>query len=312
MADRIPIRNVIILGHSHSGKTQLSEALLQAGGAVPKAGSVDSGTTVSDYNDDEKERKISINSSVLHFTKDGVKVNLIDTPGYSDFAGEAYTASKAVDAAIVVVNAVTGVEIGTDKALKLIEENNLPAIIFVNKLDKEHADFSKTSSQLTERLGKKCAPFTSPIGQATSFKGIVNLITKEKLGELQGDDKSNAEKLAESLIENVAESDDALLEKYLDKGELSEEEFTPALKKAVLEGKVMPLLVGSAVKAEGIKELIDCIINDLPSPGTRELTETTFDPGCPRSVFRSDRNPLKDSAIPERGCCITGNKALYL
>ena len=273
--DRIPIRNIVLLGHSHSGKTQLSEALLVAGEAIAKPGKVDEGTTTSDYNEDEKERKISINSSILHLTKGNVKVNLIDTPGYSDFMGETASALEAADGAIIVVNAVSGIEIGTNKALKLVEENKLPSIIFITRIDKEHADFAKCIDALKNRLGKKCAMLSYPIGEEASFKGVVSLVTKEKLGELPGEEKSNAEKLAESFVENVAESDDALLEKYLDKGELEQEELKPALRKAVLESKVIPIMAGSALLNIGVKELLDCVIENMPSPSEVPAREAT-------------------------------------
>ena len=264
--ERIAIRNIILLGHSHSGKTQLSEALLFAGGAIPKPGSVDAGTTVSDYNDDEKERKISIGSSVLHFTKDKIKVNIVDTPGYGDFIGETFCGLKVATGAVITVNAVNGVEIGTDKALKLVQEKKLPAVIFINRLDKENADFDKCINALTEKLGKKCAVLSYPIGKEASFKAVANLVTKDNLGDLAGDEKAKAEKLAESFVENVAESDDALLEKYLDKGELTQDEIKSAFRKAVLDGKLIPVMAGSAALGIGIKELIDSITGYMLSP----------------------------------------------
>ena len=267
MADtRIGIRNVILLGHSHSGKTQTAEALLALNGAIVKAGLVTEGTTVSDYNDDEKERKVSINSSLMNFVKNDVKVNIIDTPGYGDFIGEAFSAARAVDGAVIVVSATAGVEVGTNKAFKIVEKYKLPAVIFVNRMDKENADFAKTIDSIEKRIGKKCIVLSYPIGKEGSFKGLANLVTKEKVDELEGDDKTRAESLAESFVENIAESDDALLEKYLDKGELSKEEEMPALKKAIAEGKIIPVIVGSAVTNIGIKELTDFIIEELPSP----------------------------------------------
>lgn len=272
---KLPIRNIILLGHSHSGKTQTGEALIVSGGAIPKAGSVDAGTAVSDYNDDEKERKISINSSILHLIKDDVKVNIIDAPGYSDFIGEVSSCIEAVEGAVIVVNAVSGVETGTNKALKIIEKNNLPAIIFINKIDKENADFNKCIAALTEKLGKKLALITYPIGSEASFKDVANLVTKEKLSNLAGDDKENAEKFRESFVENVAESDDELLEKYLEKGELSTDEVTVAAKKAIASGKIIPVLAGSATLNIGIKELLDCIIEEMPSPADVPAKEAT-------------------------------------
>ena len=273
--DRIAIRNIILLGHSHSGKTQTSEVLLAENGAISKAGSINEGTTASDYNDDEKEKKVSINISTVNFEKDGTKVNIVDAPGYGDFIGEALSAINAVDGAVLVLNAVGGMEIGTNRALKLIDKNKIPSIIFINKMDKENADFAKCVDALEAKLGKKCVVFFYPIGKEDSFKGLANLITKEKIGELSGEDKEKAEKLTESFIENVAESDDALIEKYLEKGELSKEEILPALKKAILDGQIIPVIAGSATTGVGIKELTDSIIEDMPSPSDVEPKEAT-------------------------------------
>jgi elongation factor G len=275
MPENIPIRNTILLGHSHSGKTQLSEALLFAGGAIPKPGNVDEGTTVSDYNEDEKERKISINASILHFTKDNINVNLIDAPGYGDFIGEALGGIRAADSAVIVMNAVSGIEIGTDKAFKLIEENMLPAMIFINRIDKENADFTKCLDALGKRLGKKCVAFSYPAGEGASFKGVADLITKEKLESVPGEAKAKAEKLAESFVESVAETDDALLEKYLDKGKLEEAEIKPALKKAILENKIIPVMAGSALSGIGVGKLLKCIIENMPSPDEAPVPEAT-------------------------------------
>ena len=300
---KIPIRNIILLGHSHSGKTQVSEALLAENKAISKAGAVTDGTTISDYNDDEKERKVSINTAIMHFEKDGVKVNVIDTPGYGDFIGEASTAAKAADAAVIIVNATSGVEIGTNKAFKIAAENNLPTIIFVNRLDKEHADFAKTIDSLEKKIGKKCVVLYYPIGQESSFKGLVNLAKKERIGELQGEDKELAEKLAKSFIENVAESDDALIEKYLDKGELSKDEIIPALKKGIIDGSIIPVVAGSAIKNIGIKELTENIIEDLPSPSdiapkkainpknNEEISVSPSDPNFSAQVFKTISDP---------------------
>ncbi len=275
MADKIAIRNIMLLGHSHSGKTQISEALLYESGAIPKPGLVNQGTAISDYNEDEKERKISINSSMLHFTSGGVKVNIIDVPGYGDFTGEVISGVRAVDGAVILVNAAGGLEIGTGRALKLVAAKKMPAVIFINKIDKEHADFKKCISGLKEKLGKKCVVLTYPAGSSESFKDVANLITKEKIGALSEDEKKEAETLAEELVENVAESDDALLEKYLDKGELTKEEVKIALGKAILGGEIIPVLSGSAMNGVGIKELLDVIIGNLPSPGEIPPIEVT-------------------------------------
>lgn len=264
--DAKSIRNVILLGHQSAGKTALAEHLLSEAGAIPKPGDIDQGNTASDYNKDEIERKISINSALLHFTRDGIKVNLVDTPGYADFIGEVISGLAAVEGAVLLVNAVNGIETGTNQALKFIQSRKIPLVIFINKMDKEHADFAKCVDALQNKFGKKCIVIGYPIGQESSFKGIANLLTKEGIDSLEGEDKEKVQKMSEMLIEGVAESDDALLEKYLDKGELSQEEVKGTFKKGVLEGKIIPIITGSATSHIGIKELLNTIINCLPSP----------------------------------------------
>lgn len=260
------IRNIAILGHSGAGKTLAAEHLLSEGGAIPRPGSVDEGNTVSDYNKDEIERKISINSSVLYLTRDNVKVNIIDSPGYSDFAGEVISALSAAEGAVVVMNAVNGIETGTNQAFKFIQQNNIPAVVFINKMDKEHADFTKCVEALQGKFGKKCVVIEYPMGKESSFKGVANLLTREGVDSLVGTDKDNAKKESDMLVEGVAESDDALLEKYLEMGELSADEIKNAFRKGVVQGKVIPIVAGSAVSHLGIKELLSVIINYLPSP----------------------------------------------
>ncbi|MCK4463067.1 MAG: GTP-binding protein, partial [Candidatus Omnitrophica bacterium] len=227
------IRNVILLGHSGSGKTSIVESLLFNGSAIPKPGSVTEGNTVSDYNEDEIERKISINSSLSYLTHNNIKVTLIDTPGYSDFIGGVIGGLIAADAGILVLNAVNGMEMGTEKFYKMIKQKGIPFAIFINRVDKENADFDKCIQQINKKIGKNCACVTYPIGSASQFKGIANLLTNEGLQNIEGDKADKAKKLSEALVESIAESDDALLEKYLDKGELSEEEIKVAFRKAV-------------------------------------------------------------------------------
>ena len=267
------IRNVIILSHSSAGKTSVTEHLLSEGGAIPKPGSVDQGNTVSDYNKDEIERKISIDSSMSHFTHNGVKVNVIDTPGYADFVGEVISGLVAVEGAVLLVNAVNGVETGTNQAFKFIQNRGIPVIIFINKMDKEQADFIKCVDALQNKFGKKCIVIGYPIGKESSFEGVANLLTKEGIDSLVGQDKERVRKMSEMLVEGVAESDDALLEKYLEKGELSQEEIKGAFKKGVIEGKIIPIIAGSATTHLGIKELLNAIINYLPSPADAPAKE---------------------------------------
>jgi len=226
-------RNFVIVGHAQSGKTSLAEGMLFKCAATSRKGSVLDGTTLSDYNPDEIERKISINASMLSCKHREHQIQIIDTPGYADFIGEVIASLRAVDSAIVVVDAVCGVEVGTERAWGLLEELNLPRIVFINKTDKEDAN-PNAADEIKERLSKKI---------------------------IQIDSLSDS-----TLIESVAETDDKLLEKYLESGSLSEEEVKGALREAIAAGKLFPLISGSALNDKGIQELLDTIVNYLPSP----------------------------------------------
>ena len=267
------IRNLILLGHSGCGKTLLAEALLHTAGAIPRMGSVAEGTTVSDYNEDEKVRKCSLSSSLMSFRREATKVNMIDTPGYTDFVGEVIGGLRAVDAGIVVVNAMGGVEIGTESGQKMAKARGVATLFFVNKLEKEHTDFDKTLEAIRKRFGKGCVALTYPVGRESAFKGLVSLVSREGLDSLPGEDRDKAKAAADLLCEAVAESDDALLEKFLEQGTLSANEIKGALRKAVAAGKVSPVLCGSAGQSIGIKELLDAIVTLLPSPADRPAVE---------------------------------------
>ncbi|MBD3380222.1 MAG: elongation factor G [Candidatus Omnitrophica bacterium] len=267
------IRNMVFISHSGAGKTTLIENLLFKGGAIARKGSVNEGTTVSDYNEDEKERKNSINLSVSSYEKDGVKVNLLDAPGYLDYIGEVAAGISAADAAVLLVDATAGVQVGTNKFWKMAQEKGLPGFIVVNKMDKDNADFSKTMAAIKESLGKNCVAVCYPNGSGASFSGMANLVTKTGLDSLQGEDKEKAETLSGELTEGVAESDDALLEKYLEEGELSPEDLGKAFRSAVIEGKVIPVIPASAEKEIGVEEVMAKIRDYMPSPADRPAPE---------------------------------------
>jgi elongation factor G len=234
-------RNFILLGHAQSGKTTLSEALLYSCGATTRKGVVGDGTTVSDYSFDEIERKSSINSSLLYCDYKGVRIQIIDAPGYADFFGEVISGIRAVDSAIIVVDAASGVEVGTERAWQIVEEANLACLIFINKLDKEGADVKRTLLDIQNILSKKAITIESP-------------------------DDSN-------LIEIVAESDDKLLEKYLEGIKLTADELTFGLRQAVIKRKVFPVIAGSALTDKGIPEILEAIVKYLPNPQERPKIE---------------------------------------
>ena len=273
------IRNLVLLSHSGAGKTSASEAMLFTAGAITRLGKVEDGTTTSDYDPDEAKRQISINLSMLPCQWKGIKLNLIDTPGYSDFVGEVKAAMRVSEGAIIMVCAASGVEVGTEQVWSYCEQAELPRLIFINKMDRENADFYKTLEQLQSRFGSRCLPVQLPIGVQDSFQGIVDLLTMKsyigsqaKEAELSSSLQTKAAPFREKLIEAVAEIDDRLIEKYLEGEQLSLEELGDGLRRAVVTGRIVPVLAGSAIQNVGLTSLLDAICNYLPSPKEREVS----------------------------------------
>ncbi len=276
------IRNVALVGHGSTGKTTLSEALLFRAGAIARMGRVEDGTTTSDWDPDEHRRGFSINLSVLSFRWNGYKLNLLDTPGYPDFQGEVKCGLRAADAAIIVVDAASGVQVGTEFAWQYSNERSLPRAVFVNRIDRDNANFFSVVSQLQEHWGKKCLPLQLPVGQEHGFSGVIDLFTstaylgeEEREEEIPTDLASEAETWREKLIEAAIEVDDELLGRYLEGEELGVQEVEAALKKAISSGALVPILVGSAAKAIGIRPLLQFICRLLPSPA--DVTATSED-----------------------------------
>jgi elongation factor G len=284
------IKNVILVSHSGAGKTSLADSLAHLAGLNSRLGSVNSGTSLSDFHPDEKERKISIYSSVLVFNWNDKKINLLDAPGYADFVGETLASLEAADAAGVLINATAGIEVGTEFIWEYLDKKNLPRFIFINRLDKENSDFFSTYEAIRQRFGKKCVAFTYPIGKEASFSSVINLITEEGMDKAGNEDKEKIAKFKENLIESAAEANDTLLEKYLNGEELSKEELVSSLKKAVLEGKIFPVLCGSATKEVGSKEALDVISDFLPSPADRPPKEAKKADSDEKIEIKCDEN----------------------
>ena len=270
------IRNIALLSHGGAGKTTLVEAMLYTAGMISKMGSVEQGNTVSDFHQIEIERKSSVNISIMHIMHDDNKINILDTPGYTDFIGELISATRVVEAGIIVVSAQASVEVGTQKAWDYLEEK--PRIVFINKMDRENADFSKVLSDLKDYFGDAIVPFTLPIGAADTFIGVVDLLTKtayqyEKGGKGKGkkidvpaEIADDVEKLHTTLVERAAESDEKLMEKYFEEGTLSADEIAKGLLDGIMSGEIVPVYTGSAALNMGIDLLIDAIIKFVPSP----------------------------------------------
>jgi len=273
MAELKDKRSVVFVSHSGAGKTSVIDAILFKAGANTRHGSVDNGTSMCDYNDDEMERKITLNSKLLHINHNGKLTYLIDTPGYADFVGSVISSLRAVDSGLCVVCGVSGVEVGTEKAWDMLSSNNLPRIVFINKLDKENSDFQKALTSVRDALGKNCVPLEFPIGKETALKETISLLKKEDIEKLEGQDKESAQQYREQLLEAIAETDDVLIEKYLGGEELTDEEIENGLRKGVTDSKIFPVLCGSAEKEVGIDSLIKAIENLMPSPLDRPDVE---------------------------------------
>ena len=272
------IRNLCLLSHCGAGKTSLSEAILFASGAITRLGKVDAGTTTSDYDPDEAKRKISINLTMLPYQWKDTKINLIDTPGYSDFVGEVKAAIRVSEGAVIVICAASGVEVGSEQVWAYSQEANLPRLIFINKMDRENADFYRTVGEIQSKFGAKCVPVQLPVGAQSDFQGVVDLLTMKsytgssaKEAEIPSSLQTQVDSFREKLVEAVAEVDDRLLEKYLEGEELSLEELSDGLQQGTRSGKIMPILVGSALQNIGVISLLDAVYNYLPSPEERDV-----------------------------------------
>jgi elongation factor G len=303
--DAKDIRNVLLVGHGGSGKTSLLEAMLFTSGALTRMGTVEDGSTVSDHDPDEQRRNISVSLSMAPVVWKDVKINVLDAPGTADFVGDLRYAVRAADAVIVVVSAVDGVEVQTEYAWELAVEENLPRAIFVNKLDRERADFDPVLGQLVSSFGNQVAPFELPIGKEHEFRGVADLLHEKadlypdgpmaEESEWPDDLHTMADPAREKLIEAVAESDDALIEEYLENGTLPEEHVVSGAKQGFARAKLAPVLVGSATKAIGIDRLLDFIVEEFPSPAERgpvtvvgkggDGKERACDPSGPSCAF---------------------------
>ncbi|HWK81146.1 MAG TPA: elongation factor G [Thermomicrobiales bacterium] len=280
------IWNVGLFSHGGAGKTSIAEALLFDSKTVNRLGRVEDGTTASDFDPDEIRRRMSIGSSLLPIEIDGNKLNILDVPGYADFAGEMVSAMRVVDGAIVVVDASAGVEVGTEKIWAMAEAIHLPRVVFANKMDRENASFDATLASLRDAFGKRFAPVQFPIGQEKAFRGIVDLLTDTAMvfhenGDGEFDIVPVPEDLAEScstyrlaLVESIAEHNEELMLRYLDGEEIPQDELLHELHGCIADGTVIPLLCGAATANRGITPLLKAIRDYLPSAAERAETAT--------------------------------------
>ncbi len=293
------IRNVALISHGGAGKTSLTEALLYTSGTTNRLGKIESGNTTTDYAPDEIKKQVTINTSLAPLEWSGVKINLLDTPGYFDFIGDVLGALRVADSVIAVVCAASGVEVGTEKVWGYADDFNLPRLVVINKLERENADFDGTLEQLRTKFGPSVAPLQMPVGQEADFKGVIDLLQQKALifsedgmemteQEMPGDLISQAQEQREMLVEAIAEADDELLEKYLEGEELSDDEINKGLREGVLNGKIIPVLCCAATRNFGSQPLLDLIKLYLPNPLDREEIKG-YKPGTEEEVTRKLR-----------------------
>ncbi len=276
------IHNVVLLSHGGAGKTSLSEAMLFNAGVINRLGKVDDGSSTSDYDPEEAKRRISINLSILPLTWREGKLNILDAPGYADFVGEVKAGMRVSEGAIVVVCAASGVEVGTEMVWDYCEEAKLPRLVYVNKMDRENADFFKAVGEIKSKLGARCHPLQIAIGAQKTFQGVVDLLTMKaytgsptKEVEVPADIKAQADSYREKLVEAIAEVDDKLIEKYLGGEQLSLEELTKTLRQGVITGKIVPILTGSALQNIAVNRMLDAIYDYLPLPKEQKIATSS-------------------------------------
>ncbi len=262
--DAKSIRNVALLSHSGAGKTSLCESMLFSTKAVTRQGRIEDGNTVSDYEPEEIQRGSSIQTTLIAVNCGDGKINFLDTPGYDDFRGEVIGALRVVEGAAILVAAPSGVDVGTERGWDMCEARELPRLIVINKMDRENADFNRNVADVQATFGRQCVPFQIPIGEAESFKGVINVADPN--ADVPADLTDEVEAARERLIEAAAESDDELADRYLSGEDLSAEEIASALRGAVLRGELVPIVATGATESLGVSEFIDMVYSYLPSP----------------------------------------------
>ena len=276
------IRNVALLGHGSCGKTTLAEAMAYVTGVITRQGKIEDGSTISDYDKEEQKREFSIQTSIIPIVSDETKINILDTPGYFDFVGEAEQAASAADAAIIVISAKAGVQVGTEKAWNLCEKYKLPRMFFVTDMDDDNASYRKVVEALQELYGTRVAPFQLPIRENEKFVGFVNVV--KMAGRRFNNDGTYIESdipdysmeylqtYRDALLEAVAETGDDMMDKYFNGEEFTQAEMSTALRKSVGDTSLVPVLMGSGLEAKGVRNLIDQIVNYFPSPNKTIIT----------------------------------------
>ncbi len=293
------IRNIALASHSSAGKTMLAEAMLHLTGATTRLGRVEDGTTISDFDEEEIRRGISLYTSVLPVEYRDVKINLLDTPGYTDFIGEVISALRVADGAIIVVDSVAGAEVGTEIAWNYCNTFQLPRFVVINKMDRDNANFQKALASIQNLTETRLIPVQLPWGEKANFQGVIDLITMKAykgdgktVVDIPGEYRSAAEEARFALVEAAAEGEDELLEKYLESGELSSEEVIRGLKAVIRQGSFVPVFAASATTETGIFRLLDAIVDFFPSPAEIAPVKAIGKNGEEELLSASDAGPL--------------------
>ncbi|HEX3108042.1 MAG TPA: GTP-binding protein, partial [Thermoanaerobaculia bacterium] len=292
------IRNVAVAGHNDTGKTTLVSQLLFNAGATTRFGRIEDGTTTTDFDPDEIDRKHSISAAVAFAEWKNTKINLLDTPGFGIFLMEARAALRVADAAAIVVSGVTGVEVTTEKVWKFADEYSLPRLIVINKLDRERASFSRTLEALQKKFSKNVIPLQLPIGEEHAFNGIIDLVSMKALKyandasgkfeavDIPADLKAEADDWREKLIEKVAEGDDTLMERFFEQGGLSQEELLDGLRREVAHHQIFPVLLASASHNIGGQSILDAFVSLFPAADEAKSIDGTDKNGQPATFER--------------------------
>lgn len=267
------IRNIVLASHSNSGKTILAESLLHFTGATTRLGTIEDKTTVSDFDEEEQRRGISLFTTVLPVIYKDLKLNLLDTPGYTDFVGEVVSAMRVADCALILVDSVGGLEVGTEVALQYAETFGIPKIMVINKMDRDNANFQKALKSVQDEVDSRLIPMQLPMGEKADFKGVIDLVTMKayegdgkKVVEIPASLKAEADEARTQLVEAAAEGEDSLLEKYFENGDLTPEEIIQGLRKAIQNSNIIPVLVAAGGRNIGIQPLLDILVALAPSP----------------------------------------------
>src|SRR6266536_11533 len=297
------IRNVAVVGHRSTGKTSLVEAMLLQAGAINRLGTIEAGSTTGDWDDDEHNRQMSLAASLCHVEWQGRKINLIDTPGDPGFQGDMIAALRVVEGALVVVSAVMGVEVQTSRAWQRAEDYDLSRVVVVNMLDRERADFFRTLEALRDQLSPRCVAVHLPIGAEHELTGDVDLLHMKAYtspeaereaapSEIPAEMESQVAEYREKLLDSVVETDEALMERYLDGQELSDEEVAHALKDAVTRGEIFPVACAVATKNLGTTALLDLLVEGVPSPAKKHIDLGVEGDGTAAFVFKTIADPF--------------------